>query len=500
VIGSTHEDPTGRTKTLPAAGAAVSQVRFAVLSCQDWSVNHWAAFDLLLQEDLDFIIHLGDYIYETVGEAFQTGAVESRHAPLTLPDGVFLTGTSGPKYANTLNDYRYLYKTYRSDSRLQALHARFPVIAVWDDHEFTDDAWQDRQTYDIANPQQTARRRTANQAWFEYMPADVTFDAANAAFNNIQIYRDFKVGNLAHIVVTDERLYRADHVIDERLAGSSIGSRYFVPRDAVKGVESQKIAAGGLDAVSMLGGTQRAWWKARMSETGTTWKIWGNEVSLLRMQLDLRLLAPPPNNVVSLLNADQWDGYDAERRDLMAHLKNNGIRNVVAVTGDLHAFFAGQVMDDWSAATPTPVMVDLVGAGVSSNSFFSFFKDAVDTNRDNVPDGPNAALSSLVFVNAGAAGIINTFNETIAGPLGATIQQVTGTNPYGPAGGTVNNPWIKYVDTDAQGYLVVTLTQTQMQAQFKKVKRLANGAVPADPLSGVKTVTVAAGSTTLVVT
>lgn len=489
--------PTGRTRTLPAAGAAVARVKFAVVTCNAWVANHWGALDLLLQEDLDFVLHLGDYIYETA-DAAEVPA-EATHAALSLPDGTFLNGTSGAKYATTVRDYRYLYKTYRSDPRLQALHARFPVIAIWDDHEFSNDAWQNHQTYALDNPAQTERRRHANQAWFEFMPADVAFDAANAAFTNIQIYREFRFGNLAHFVMTDERLYRADHMIPESAAGSFIGSRYFAPSAAIAGLEAQKIAAGGLDAVSMLGGTQRAWWKARMSETGSRWKVWGNEVSLLRMRVDLRSIAPPPQNLVFTLNADQWDGYDAERRDLMAHLKSNNIRNVVAVTGDLHAFFAGQVMDDHNAASPQPVMVDLVSAGISSTSFYQTFRDSVDTNRDNVPDGPIAALASLIFVNGGSAGVFNTLNETLAGPLGATIQALTGTNPYGPAAGTINNPWIKYVDTDAQGYLVVTLTQSAMTAEFKKVKRLQGGAIPVPALAGVTTVTMAADTTALVV-
>lgn len=491
--------PAGRTRTLPAAGAATTRAKFAVITCQDWVANHWGAMELLLQEDLDFVVHLGDYIYETADAAEIPS--ESRHAALSLPNGTFVSGTTGAKYATTVADYRYLYKTYRSDPRLQALHARYPFISIWDDHEFSDDAWQNHQTYALDNPAQTDRRRNANQAWFEFMPADVAFNAADTSFSNIQIYRDFKVGNLAHFVMTDERLYRADHVIPETAAGSFIGSRYFVPTTALQGLEAQKIAAGGLNAVSMLGGTQRDWWKARMSETGQTWKIWGNEVSLLRMRLDLRQLAPPPQNVVFVLNADQWDGYDAERKDLMAHLKSNNIRNVVAVTGDLHSFVAGQVMDDYNAATPQPVMVDLVSAGISSTSFYQFFKSSVDTNNDNVPDGANAALASLIFVAGGSPPVaINTFNETIAGPLGATIQSLTGANPYGPAANTINNPWIKYVDTDAQGYLVVTLTPAQMTAQFKKTKRLQNGAIPADLVSGTKTVTVNAGSTDVVVT
>jgi alkaline phosphatase D len=144
-------------------------MRLIFMSCQDWSVNHWGAFDHIAKnEDADLIVHLGDYIYETVGEAFQTGAVESRHDALVLPDGVFKNGSSGSKYANTLADYRYLYKKYRSDPRLQAVHERFAFVATWDDHEFSDDCWGDSTTYDNgsydaashsgANTRQSARR------------------------------------------------------------------------------------------------------------------------------------------------------------------------------------------------------------------------------------------------------------------------------------------------------------------------------------------------------
>ncbi len=107
------------------------------------------------ETDLDFIVYLGDYIYEA-GFATQPGTVEPAHPTITLP--------SGGCYADTLDDYRTLHRTYRGDARLQTVHTRFPVIAIWDDHEFFDDCWQNLQTYTNANLQQAARRRAANQA------------------------------------------------------------------------------------------------------------------------------------------------------------------------------------------------------------------------------------------------------------------------------------------------------------------------------------------------
>ncbi|SAI67979.1 Alkaline phosphatase D precursor [Bordetella ansorpii] len=535
----------GRTRTAPAEAASVDELRFAFISCQDWSVNHWAAFDELVKEDLDFIVHLGDYVYETVDAGFQSGVVESAHGPLTLPDGTLRS--DGATYATTLADYRTLYRSYRSDPRLQALHARFPMIAIWDDHEFSDDCWQDRQTYEVGDDEtpRTARRRSANQAWFEFMPADVSLDLNNPSFNNIQIYRAFRFGKLASLVMTDQRLYRADHVIPETAAGSEIGSRYFVPKATLAALEGQKITAAGgaLTPVSMLSDTQRAWWKRQMQNSTATWKLWGNEVSLLRMQFDgtqavasllaqgivasfptvplqaatIALIqdltaaakpspsAPPvtdydnleavlaaapaslPGPAISaikdslnsqlppsmlldeyLLNVDQWDGYNAERKDLMAHLLNNGIQNVVALTGDIHAFFAGSVMADYDVATADlePVMVDLVTAGVSSNSFFSYFKSVVDTNP------AFAAAKPLIYSESGGV-VTNTFNTTL--------------NQF-------NGNWMKYVDTNAQGYAVVSLTESSLSCIFKKLKPLDGDKAPASPaVASQQVLTVAAG-------
>ncbi len=536
--------PVGRTRTAPAAGTPLSQLKFAFVSCQDWSINHWAGMEELAQQDLDFIVHTGDYIYEAVADGAPVNLVESRHTPLSLPNGTTLP--SGFRYATTLEDYRYLYKAYRSDARLQALHARFPMIAIWDDHEFSDDCWQDRQSYDADDDQtpQTARRRAANQAWFEFLPADVTLDLNNPSFQNIQIYRAFTFGNLATLLMTDERLYRADHLISEANAGGDVGSRFFIRRDTLKAAEDAKIAAAGgaLTPVSMLGDAQRAWWQDRIGGAATTWKLWGNQVSLLRMQVDLteaiaelmvlRLIASNtaltplrdqmeealeadlraavasgtyPNNVAYanlrqllsaqagidsanfdanikptldsrlppasllatyVLNADQWDGYDAERKNLMAFLKTNNVRNVVALTGDIHAFFAGVVMDDFDAATPTPVMVDLVGAGLSSNTLMSTYKSVVDN------DPRFAEIKALIYEEVSGA-VVNTLNRTLEH----------------------FNPWMRYAETNVIGYSVVTLTPDRLNCAFHIMKGLVDGNAPPQPATArVTTVEVPAGS------
>ena len=472
-VAGSDVSPVGRTRTAPAATATVAQARFAWFTCQDWSVNHWGAMSLLAAEpDLDFIVHVGDYIYETVGATFQAGAAEPVHTALALPDGLPLP--NGGKYANSLNDYRYLYRTYRSDARLRTLHQQWPMIAIWDDHEFSDDCWQDHQTYTNANLQQTSRRRAATQAWVEYMPldfGDVSFDTANAAYDNIRIYRDFQFGNLMHLVMTDERLYRDDHVVPEAaiaaaqghdpINGSdSVGSRYFVQQPVLAQFDAGRAAQLGRPS-SILGTTQTQWWKDTISASTATWKVWGNEVALNRMWADLTQLAPPPYNAVYVVNADAWDGYPSHKAELMGFLKAQNVQNVVAITGDLHAFQCGIVRDTPDPATGTPVLVDLVSAGISSTGFFKYLQAGAQ----------GTPLAALVATQA-----------TFEGFLGA------------------NNPDLKYHDHDAQGYSTATVTASQMVVTFNKVKPLnSDGTAPASPLLKRTRVTLSAGSTVPVI-
>ncbi len=674
----------GRFKTAPAAGAAVPQLQFAYLTCQDWSINHWGALEHIANnEKLDFIVHLGDYIYETVGEAFQTGAVESRHGALALPNGTFKSGNAGAKYATTLADYRYLYKKYRTDTRLQAVHERFAFIAIWDDHEFSDDSWGETQTYAAGEKADTVRRRSANQAWFEYMPADVVLDNTVATFRNIKIYRDFQFGNLMQLVMTDERLYRSDHVVPEQATNpatgqplGSIGARYLVPQDLHTALEGQKMAAAsaaGADPLSVagiLGTTQREWWKSTMKSSSATWKLWGNEVSLLRMGMNgtnaiatlvaLQAVATLATSIGStaaqaggnvpvagaivaavtagaaaaqaqagamaiataaasggdmtarvtagvgagltatqagiaaaafgqaetaakagatataqataaaqaiaigyikpdvqakkaesafvvasgkaaalapyfrkfLINCDQWDGFNAERKALMAHLKSNGIGNVVALTGDIHSFFAGTVSDDYDAANGgTPVMVDLVSAGVSSDSFFTYLREEaaklgdlatlvsmplpvpvpglgtaklnvnlLDYTLGKAAPTTDALVESLTVQmrhQLAALGVPeNAIDQPVQSMLGlikasADFAQLVGLAQQ--LAGLNSNPWLRHVNTDAQGYTVVTLTPGSLVAQFKQVNKLVGSSAPANVIAKVTTATVKAG-------
>jgi alkaline phosphatase D len=386
-----------------------------------------------------------------------------------FPDGTTLA--DGSRAATTLADYRTLYRTYRGDQRLQAVHARFAFIATWDDHEFSDDCWQDHETYSNANREQRARRRAANQAWVEYMPVDfgdLGFDPADPRHDNLRIYRDFRFGDLAHLVMTDERLYRDDHVVPEAaiaqaqghdpINGSdSIGARYFVQQPVLaqfEGVRTQQL--GRLP--SILGPTQADWWKRTMKTSRATWKLWGNELMLSRLWLDLRNAAPPPFDALYVVNCDAWDGYPGHKAELLGFLRREGIGNVVGLTGDLHAFQCGTVRDRPDPNTGQPVLVDFVAAGISSSSFYS-------------------------YVKAGAAGT----------PLEALV-----TSPQQfDAVLRTNNPDFAYVDHDAQGYASATVTPTHLVVSYHKVRPLEpDGTAPAAPLAKRTRITLVAGTHT----
>ncbi|MDC0678050.1 alkaline phosphatase D family protein [Sorangium atrum] len=218
----------GRTRTAPALDADVP-VRFAFVSGQDYVGRYYNAYVALAKEELDFVVHLGGYIYETTGNPSLQAAPGQRSISFSDVDGaIAFQPAEGAAYhaAKSLSNYRELYKTYRSDRALQRVHELFPMIAVWGDHEFSDDCHGATAAYlDGREPETDEdRRKAANQAWFEYMPAEYPNDPKGDEFrydsaveypDDITIYRDFSFGKHVHLVMTDLRSYRADHLIPE---------------------------------------------------------------------------------------------------------------------------------------------------------------------------------------------------------------------------------------------------------------------------------------------
>ncbi|XXF79437.1 alkaline phosphatase D family protein [Myxococcaceae bacterium GXIMD 01537] len=227
--GQTYSTVTGRTRTAPAA-TDDAKVKFAFASCQDYVgryYNSWARL-LQLDEDLDFVVFLGDYIYETTGDAnFQSSTGGGRTVNFSDNSGALVQKQGFLEYyaAASVSNYRDVYKTVRGDTVLQKVHERYPFIVVWDDHEFSDDCWGANATYldGRASELQQDRRRNAEQAFFEYIPLDHpgmsgegAVDVASVPrFPASRIYRDFEFGKHLKLAVTDMRTYRPDHLIPE---------------------------------------------------------------------------------------------------------------------------------------------------------------------------------------------------------------------------------------------------------------------------------------------
>ncbi|HSR95524.1 MAG TPA: alkaline phosphatase D family protein [Kofleriaceae bacterium] len=552
---------TGQTRTAPSANADV-QVNLAWVSCQDYSAGFYGAYRQMIVDDdarpeadrIHAVVHLGDMIYETRADAFQA-ALDDNFNPIALTnaDGTprevpaFPSGgghRAGHEFAQTLADYRHLYKTYLSDPDIQAARARWPFVSTWDDHEFTDDCWQSQANYTdgvgLDEGDQT-RRLAASQAWFEFVPvqltgaggvphvpneahdfapvavSDATFTPPNddnfvpepnnaAAIGAIAIYRSLRFGRHVELVMTDQRSYRSDHAIPEELTQNPVffAPRAILPLPLVNTLDAGRTANNNdpPDAVSFLGGAvvfpnlrkasppgtvlgkaQKAWWKATMKGSNATWKLWGNEVTLMRLKVQ-QLGATDVSDRV--LAGDSWDGYATERNELMGFLRSEAIQNVVVLSGDIHAAFAGTILDNYDAAAPTAVACELVAPGITSNSLFSTLEAgsrAVDP-----------ALRGLFTVDASASGGAR-FTENVnlllldgvqaAGTFAGAIAQGAPVQfALAAALGAADpntNPHLKYVDSNAQGYGYTKVTASQIAATIVTINRPVTGPTSAGP-------------------
>ncbi len=318
---------TGRARTLPAADAAVESVKLAVVTCQDYTNGYYGAFHLIAQQELDFVVHLGDFIYESAGDP-ALGPLLYEDRAVVLP--------SGGEVAMDLADYRAIYRTYRSDARLQRAMEAHTFIQTWDDHECANVCYWDAENNRLGAPDHpyaeqpellNGLKLQSQQAWWEYVPARVTFVAdTQDPHAALSIYRSFRFGTLAHLCMTDERTYRSA----PPCGTGGLGERYVAACEASND-----------PGQSMLGQTQRQWLVQEFSSSNALWKVWGNEVLLSPFTVPKfgagGLERDAAGNFIRVaLSMDGWDGYAAERRAILGDLKSAGVENVLAITGDLH--------------------------------------------------------------------------------------------------------------------------------------------------------------------
>jgi alkaline phosphatase D len=312
--------PKGRTRTMPPAGATAERLRFAVASCQKYEIGHYTAYEHMAREDLDLVVHLGDYIYE---KADDSKAVDGRR--------------HGTPEIFTLDDYRARYALYRSDPALQAVHAMVPWIVTWDDHEVNNDyAGAIPEHPDRISPADFLRRRAAGyQAYFEHMPLRRT---ALPSGPDMLLYRRLEFGRLASFHVLDTRQYRTDQKQDGGLKPPN--PVLMDPRG------------------TMMGDRQREWLFDGLARSPAVWNTLAQQVMVARVDQ-----VPGPEVAVSM---DKWSGYEFERRRLLRHFQERKIANPVVLTGDIHCNWANELIADFDQLDSRSVAVEFVGTSITS--------------------------------------------------------------------------------------------------------------------------------------
>ncbi|KUM90048.1 MULTISPECIES: alkaline phosphatase D family protein [Streptomyces] len=379
------DSPAARTRTAPAADAAVANLRFGVVSCANWEAGYFSAYrHLAARGDLDAWLHLGDYVYEYgTGEYGTRDTVVRQHAPT--------------HEILTLADYRTRHGRYKTDPDLQALHTVAPVVAIWDDHEFANDAWSGGAENHTEGTEGawTARQAAAKQAYFEWMPVRTAIAGTT--------YRRLRFGKLVDLSLLDLRSFRSQQV--------AVGNGSVDDPDR-----------------TITGRAQLDWLKAGLKSSDATWRLVGNSVMISpfaigSLSADLlrplaELLGLPKEGLA--LNPDQWDGYTDDRRELLAHLRSNAIRNTVFLTGDIHMAWANDVpVDAGTYPLSASAATEFVVTSVTSDNLDDLLK---------VPEGTVTALAAPVIQLA--------------------------------------NRHVHWVDTDRHGYGVLDITADRAQMDY----------------------------------
>ncbi|OAG11648.1 alkaline phosphatase [Paraphaeosphaeria sporulosa] len=339
VCGSSKKSPLGRTKSSPRADDDVTKVGLAVYSCSNYPNGYFNAYGNAARKDnIDYVIHLGDYIYET-----GKGTLGKDPRATNPSDEIF-----------TLYDYRTRIAQYRTDLDLLLSHQQYPWIPVWDDHEVSNNGYRDGSS-GLNNTEESfrkdggvsvdQRKMNAVRAYFEWMPIrQVDMD------DNLRIWRTFQIGKLFDLIMLDTRNY------DRSITTLNWNDDYV----------AELIDDAGR---TLMGSHQENWFYGQLSksaERGATWRIIGNQIVFSRLNNTAR------DN--DWLNADQWDGYTANRNRTLHHLYSNEISNTIFLSGDSHANWVSDLV--WLDEMPYDqvtgagsIGVEFAGTAVSSSGY-----------------------------------------------------------------------------------------------------------------------------------
>lgn len=371
---SDSQSSVGTTLTLPEG--SVDSVRLAVVSCANYPAGYFNVYrEISKRDDLDAVVHLGDYIYEYSSAADSYAAADAATLSRTFP-------ADNDLELIRLEDYRRRYGIYRADGDLQALHSKVPFIVVWDDHEVANDAWENGAGNHNANEGDYGTRRLeALQAYFEWMPIRPVIEG-----NDEVIFRTFRFGDLVDLHMLDTRHMGRDEQLDYL--------DYFTTGGELD--QARFTADVGSTNRTLLGAEQLLWLQASLGYSSATWQVLGQQVLMGRMNLPAELLvsiatenfaglpqalgelaqlkgrqrANDPSltpeelariTTVAPYNLDAWDGYQYEREVVLGTAKQLN-KNLVVLAGDTHNAWANNLKD----VNGDQIGVEFATASVSS--------------------------------------------------------------------------------------------------------------------------------------
>ncbi|WP_211609333.1 alkaline phosphatase D family protein [Halogranum amylolyticum] len=298
----------GRTQTAPLAESQIDQLQFALASCQAWVGGRYASYRNMAEEEFDFVVHVGDYIYEK-GDT------------------------------KTLTDYRLLHALYKTSPDLQDAHASFPFIVTFDDHEIENN-WADEQSQEDGeadqDPQEFLEKRANGlQGYYEHMPLR---QSSQPDGPDIDMYRRFSFGDLADIHVLDTRQYRSDQPCGDWLS-ANCDERFDTSR-------------------TMLGDDQEQWLEEGLTESRATWNVLAQQTMMSEYDYD--------TSDEKLVNVDQWDGYVAPRNRLFDIFQRTPDVNPIVVSGDWHTNWANNLKADFDKSDSETLATEFLTTSISS--------------------------------------------------------------------------------------------------------------------------------------
>ena len=336
--------PVGRTRTLNESGPG--NVRIAVASCANYPFGHFNVYRRIAQqEDLNVVVHLGDYLYEYAPGTYDGKSTTRQHYP--------------DREIVALADYRMRHAQYKTDPDLQAAHQMHPWICVWDDHESTNNSWANgAQNHNEGEGDWAVRKRAAIRAYHEWMP----IREQSMSVGGTYIFRSFRFGDTADLLMLDTRLHGRSEQVDR--------------------LDQRRLSD---PARSLLGADQLAWLQHQLSTSkrrGARWRLLGQQCMFGQLL----------NAQQQVLNADQWDGYPLERNKILDQLRDQAIDNTIVLTGDIHSSWGLDLCHDPFGNGYNPntgagsLAVELITSAVTSPSPYGTPEQARPREQERLKD------------------------------------------------------------------------------------------------------------------